>query len=483
MNKIATSIFDFTEKALIYIFDGLEDFIKGAPKGNEGYTASFAPTSTLLSSRHTGFCLTGDKSLEAKRSFQNSIVFGGTGVGKSTVVLLPSLYSMNNFSFVVHDPSSELFLKSSAYLESIGYTVKVLNFSDPSISCGYNPLAKANTSSEINRVAQLLISTSLGSNNKDQFWSNLAQTLIFLLISILKKGEPKYCNLFNVRMLLNQMGGSPEKIDKLFSEQADEILFSEYKSFVSYDDKVVSGVIATCKSALQIFADDSVVRVTSHDEIDFQEFRDKKVALYIQCKTADQKYLSVLTSLLFEEMFAFSMSKLPAPHEKPIALLIDEAGSLKLPMLQLAVANCRKFSVAIMCLYQSWDEVIHCYTKHSAEAIKANCFAKMYFTGQNLDTSTELEKLLGKHEYKEKNKEGREETKIRSLLTADEIRTLKITEALLICGHHLPLKIKLRPYYENKTYLRYSTMPVPPLQSNIPETVAILPLPEVGTNE
>lgn len=480
--KILTSIFDFTERVLIYIFDKVEDSLTAVPKGNEGYTAGFTKESTLLSSRHQGFNLCGDKSLETKISFQNAILFGGTGVGKSTVVLLPSLYSMKG-SFLTHDPSGELLIKSGGYLKSKGYEVKVLNFADPNISSSYNPLARANTSSEINKVANLLITTSLGSNSKDPFWSTMGATLLFLLISILKKCEPEYCNLFNVRMLLNQMGGSSERVDKLFSEHADEILFSEYKSFISYDEKVVSGVIATCKAALQIFSDESVARVTSFDNIDFQEFRDKPIALFIQNKIAEQKYYAPITSLFFEDYFSFILSRFPEKHEQDIFLLIDEAGSLKLPTMQLAVSNCRKHNAGIMQLYQTYDQVIQNFGKHEASAITGTCFAKMYFTGQNLETSSELEKILGKHEYTEKNKDGREDKRTRSLMTSDEIRTMKLTEALLICGHHLPMKIKLTPYYENKTYLRYSKMPVPDLQSNIPETVTILPLPEVENNE
>ncbi len=94
--------------------------------------------------------------------------------------------------------------------------------------------------------------------------------------------EPEVQNLFNVRQLLNMLGGNPKEIDAIFSRYADEILFNEYKSFIAYDEKVVMGVVATAKAALQIFSDESVATVTSFDSLDMQEFRDKKVVLYIQ---------------------------------------------------------------------------------------------------------------------------------------------------------------------------------------------------------
>ena len=47
------------------------------------------------------------------------------------------------------------------------------------------------------------------------------------------------------------------------------------------------------------FSDDWVTKITSFDTLDFQELKDKRVALFIQNSVADQKYYSVLTSLSF----------------------------------------------------------------------------------------------------------------------------------------------------------------------------------------
>ena len=477
-----TKIFDITisiiEGTLKTGFEILDSALNSSK--NHEYKADFASPGSLLSSWNYGFCLTGSKNLTAKDSFQNSLVIGGTGTGKSSVVLIPSLFTMKG-SFIIHDPSGELFQKSAGYLQQKGYDIKVLNFAHPEISSNYNPLARTRNSSDIQKVASMLVQNSLGTGKADPFWNNLGISLLTMLIQILKTQGEEFQNLFNVRCLLNAMGGNSEQVDKLFSEHADEKLFSEYKAFLAYDDKVTSGVTATCKSALTIFNDENVGAVTSTDNINFEDFRKKPTALYIQNSVADQKYYSVLTSLFFEQLFSYTLSRFPKDIEQNIFFLIDECSSLHLPTLPLATANVRKHRAGIMLIIQDFNQLVHHYGKFESDSIRANCFAKLYFTGQSLETATELEKILGKFEYRDKE----EKKVVRSLMTNDEIRTMKENRAILVCGHHLPVKTRLNPYYKSFVFRNFSSTPPPQtIAQTYFDSVPVLQLPvSVKTHE
>ena len=478
MIQFFTFIFSLLENLLKFIFDFIETCISAIPKKKQGYQASFAPEKELLSKHHTGFCLTGDKSLSAKTSYTNCLVVAQTGGGKSTIVLLPTCYSAKG-SFIIHDPSGELFAKSSGYLKNKGYDIKILNFAKPENSSGYNPLVRANSSSEIQKVANMLVSTGLGGNSKDKFWESMSVSLLSSLIAILKKQPAEFQNLYNVRQLLTSLGANPEGVDALFSKHADSILFSEYKSFISHDDKITGGVAATAKAALQLFADESVARATAHDTISFEDFRKKPTALYIMNSVTETKYYSGLISIFFEQFFTYIFSHFPEDHEQDIWFLIDEASSLHIPTLPLALANIRKHRGGIMQLVQTVSQYHH-YGKDNISAIKTNSFVKMYFPGQDLETARELEGILGKFEYKEKDKEGKDGQKvIKSLMTADEIIRMKHNTALIVAGSHKPILGKLTPFYENKKYLEYSKMPAPVIKSTAPDSVNVLPLPEI----
>src|SRR5258708_30984562 len=134
-----------------FTFEFFEVIISGIPKKAKGYNAEFASATTLLSRREYGFCLTGKRNLSVKHSYQNALIIGGTGTGKSSVVLIPSLFTMQG-SFIIHDPSGELYAKSAGYLNQKGYEVKLLNFARPAVSAGYNPLTRASTPSDVQKV-------------------------------------------------------------------------------------------------------------------------------------------------------------------------------------------------------------------------------------------------------------------------------------------------------------------------------------------
>jgi type IV secretion system protein VirD4 len=469
LTQLFVSIFDMLAGILKFLFEAIE--LAFSNKKTE-YKAAFATQGILLSRYNDGFCLTGRRNLTRKESFQNALIVGGTGTGKSSVVLIPSLYTMCG-SKVIHDPSGELLMKSAGYLKQKGYDIKVLNFANPQNSSGYNPLVRAQSSSDIQKVASILVQNALGGNGKDPFWNLQATSRLSMLITILKKQDSEFQNLYNLRQLLNRLGGNPESVDALFSKYADEVLFAEYKSFISFDDKVVSGVIATCKAALQIFNDAAVGKVTSFDNLNFLDFRNKPTALFIQNSVADQRYYSVVTSIFFEQFFSFIMSRFPNDYEQNIFLLIDEASSLNLPTLPLAVANVRKHRAGIMLLLQDFNQLVHLYGKYNADGIKSNCFAKMYFTGQSLETATELERTLGKFEFKDK--EGHKV--VRSLLTSDEIRMLDLNRALLVCGHHPPIMARLKPYYKRTAFREFASIPYAEIENNATfDSIPVLPL-------
>lgn len=473
--KLFEMLFSLVEASLKLLFESIEMLIANIPKKKHEYSATFAPASTLLSKDFKGFNLTGNRCLSVKNSYQNCIIIGGTGSGKTSVTLIPSLYAMKS-SFVVNDPSGELFAKTGGFLAQQGYEVKILHFANPAVSVGYNPMARASNSSDIHKLSSILIENSIGGKeSKEAFWNLQASALITMLISILKTQEKKFQHLYNVRLLLNYLSGSPKAMDQIFSEYADHVLFSEYKSFLNFEEKTVAGIIANCKATLSIFNDENVAKVTSCDSIDFNDFRKRKTALFIQNSISDQKYYSALTSIFFEQFFAYILSRFPAENELDIFFLIDEASALKLPTLQMAISNCRKHRAGIMLVVQDFHQLIHVYGKDQAEAIKSNCFAKMFFSGAGIETATELERLLGKYEFT--NKEKRKQ--IRPLMTADEIRTMKKSNALLICGNHAPVLAKLKPYYENGRYRNYDKISLPVMKSSIESSeIPILTLEE-----
>lgn len=450
--------------SLEQVFQSFFDWFTKDPK-KHSYKAStaFIPPSKLLKKKHRGFCLNGSESLSAKHSFQNTLIVGGTGVGKSSIVLIPSLLKMKG-SFVIHDPSGELYQKSAGYLQRKGYSIYRLNFSNPNQSDRFNPLSRALNSSGVNKVASMLIRTNLGEGKADPFWSLLGVSLLSITIGMVKRNTLGRQNVAEVRHLLGILSSSPRRFLARLEEIGNPTLLREFKTFQAYDRKVKAGVVATIMSALQIFSDADTAKVTARDSIYFQDLRKKKIAIYIQNPVFEQTYYATLTSIFFEQLFGYLLKNLPSKDDLPVYCLIDEAGVLSIPSLDTAISNIRKYKAGILLAIQAVEQLEERYGQKITRTILANSFAKVYFTGQTGTMAEELEKSLGEIEYTDTR--GKEKKK--PLLTRAELRTLPHNTALLIAGSLPPIKMKLYPYYKNKRLLKKTHIPTLPANHNIP---------------
>src|SRR5882724_3077415 len=160
MIELLSALFGVVFSVFESIASGIGELIVSASpsKRNQNYNADFIPADKVLSTNAKGFCLTGNKSLSIKDSFSNALVFGGTGSGKSSRVLIPSILKMaGSSSLCIHDPSGELFEKTSGAIKQLGYTVKVLNYANADYSENFNPLYRVHSISDCKRISKLLV--------------------------------------------------------------------------------------------------------------------------------------------------------------------------------------------------------------------------------------------------------------------------------------------------------------------------------------
>lgn len=432
-------------------------------------TATFAPAGELISRWNKGFPLTGHRALSRKDSYRHVIAFAPSGAGKSTVLSLPASLRMadGTCSLVFHDPSGEVMNNSHAYLLSRGYEVRVLNLANPDNSDRFNPMHRVRKSADMRKLASMIVRHAMGGDKADAFWDQSSASLVAVLGQVLAHCPPEYRNLYNVRHLVNALAADPASLDELFSRHADDELFSEYAAIQAMEHKVLSGVIASARAALDLWADEDVVWLTSSDTMDF-DLRERPIALFIRSHIAQLDYYSVIVSIFFEQLLAHLMQELPSRSDLDVFMVIDEAAALRIPVLSSAISNLRKYRVGLELLYQDYSQLVHIYGRYEAETIRQNAFVRVHFGGASSESSTELEKMMGK--YEAEDEDGRH--RVRPLLTADEIRVLPKNRALIIAAGHRPIIGKLCPYYAQSRLRKRSAMPMPPQEEKEPMSKA-----------
>ncbi|PCI18897.1 hypothetical protein COB64_04495 [Candidatus Wolfebacteria bacterium] len=212
--------------------------------------------------------------------------------------------------------------------------------------------------------------------------------------------------------------------------------------------------------------------------MNLNQIRKRKTALYIQTPITRYSYFSPIIALLFEDMFSTLMSDLPEEDDLDVLCLIDECPVLKIPSLQKAISNVRKYRTGILISVQNYSQLQQNYGQYEAESIQASCFGKLYLPGQPMEICKELESLMGKYEFKDK--QGRKT--IMPIMTADQIRTMPVNHGIFIARSQKPMILKLKPYYEQWRLKAYSEIPSPIIRANFIKEVPLIPLSQHDQN-
>ncbi len=453
-------------KVLSFIGSLIGDFFSAlidAFEKKQGFNAEFGSEGDVASRFNKGFLISKHRKLTRRQSFENVLLAGPTGSGKTTRLLLKNLYTLKNCSLIINDPSKELYFKASGYMAQY-FNLLTLNFSDSSMSSGYNLLSRVKKPSDVHKIAAMLVATTIGKNASDPFWSLQAKSLLSLFIRLVMYQEPHYQNMANVLHLLNLFAAEYDRVDRLVAGANDEKLLLDYKSFVAMPEKTLMNVVASGKAALEIFEDPEIARVTAHDSIDFDTLRLYPFALFIHNSISDQKYVSVLNSIFFEQLYGHFLNKLPAKSENDLFIIMEEASSMYIPTLPIAISNTRKHRIGNLICVQTPGQ-LSTYYKDDSENITANCVTKIFLPGQtSMDVLRDIEALSGKTTYVDKK--GIE--KVKSLVTIDEIRQLHKNRVLILSGNHPLIKGRTSPYFNSLIYSSYSNMEPMPLTGDIP---------------
>lgn len=440
-------------------------------KNREPLQAEFGSVRLIGSYWNKGFVVSRYRKLTRLKSYENILLSGPTGSGKTTRLLLKQLYSLRGCSLLINDPQGELWHYASGHLKNHFSNVYSINFSDSSKSAAFNPFSRIKKTNDVNKLASLLISSTLDKGSGDVFWSLASVNLVQVLIRILQYRPKEFFNLCSLIALLQIFTIDPPKVDAWVVEAGDEKLLRDYKQIIATPEKTLQNVIASVKAALQVFDDPEIARTTSVDTIDFDQLRREPTVIFLNNALGDQRYISVLNSIFFEQFYAYSLEKLPGKSDLPIFLILEECASLYIPMLPQATATARKAKIGTLLTVQSHSQLKSFY-KDQAETIKANCRTKIWLTGQtSLDELREVETLGGKRIYRdEKNVE-----RTVPLVSADAVRMLPENRSLILSGNHPLILAKSSPYYRSLWFARFARIPPLEFERHIPDE----PIPEL----
>ena len=349
-------------------------------------------------------------------------IIGDSGCGKTRRVILPTirLLAKAGESMVISDPKGELYRTTSNSLAKKGYSVRVLNFRNPSKGNRWNPLGlidelyhagdKEQKDKALMMLSDIVDVLQQGQMGKDPFWA-LAAADVFRGVSLIileygNKGELTFENIaITARDIIGKMnnrigGGSLEFNAFLSSLPKGSPIEQNLSVIVTNATDTRNCIMAEFESMISLYcSQEALMDLFSTSEIDIGELGRKPTALFFILPD-DTEALYPIATVFVKQIYSSLISladeqkdgKLP----NRVTFLLDEfANFAKMPSIQsmLTAARSRRIRFVLVC--QSMDQLTAKYESSGCETLLANCRTWIYMSCRNLPFLKRLEELVG----------------------------------------------------------------------------------------
>lgn len=414
--------------------------------------------------------------LEAKKVKNDHVlILGGSGTGKSFRYMIPNIMQMNA-SYIITDPKGELLARTGKLLEEQGgYKIKVFNVKDFSQSMHFNPFCYFQSTTDVLRFIDVLMANTTEPHQHvdDPFWDNstklLLQAFCCYLQETLDSDEQTIPNI--VYLLENEEVREDEEefknaVDLLFedleAENPASFAVAQYKKFKLAAGKTMKSILISVAARLYAFSVPEIQQLLSFDEMDIEDMREQRTALFLIIDDSDTTY-NFLVAILLDTIFRVLVRKadkdLIEKHNDglPVRCLLDEIANIgKFPKLEILIATLRSRHISLEMCWQNVDQGKAIYG-NQWPTIEGNCETTLFLGGKGEETEKYVSKvMLGQSTIETVSYTGsstatnigigsygsNQQNAGRALLDETEVARIRDDECLISIRGHQPCKDK-----------------------------------------
>ena len=379
-------------------------------------------------------------------------------------------------SLIICDPKSELYEKSSEFLRSRGYCVKVFNLVSPENSDSWCCLAEVEGQELMAQLfVDVIIKNTTNNGKSDHFWDACEMNLLKALVLYVDQGyAEENRNIGEVYRLLTLNGES--QLDTLFEAlPSTHPAKAPYSLFKQASDTVRSGIVLGLGTRLQVLQNEAVRDIISRSDIDLTAPGKRKCAYFVILSDQDatMAFLSSLFfSFLFIKLVRYADSTPELRCKVPVNLIFDEfnnvgklGGAADGSDFARTLSVIRSRAIYVMLAVQSLGQLQNRYPNNLWAEIVGNLDVQLmlgctdevsaeYFSARSGDMSVEINSTMTVRktiavaqvipQYRQTEGQGR-----RRLLTPDEVLRIPNEELLVVIRGHNVLKLKKFDYADH----------------------------------
>lgn len=392
------------------------------------------------------------------------LIIGPPGSNKTTGFVLPNVYHQLQLgsTIVVTDPKGEVYKLTANYAKQHGYAVIVLDYIYFSYGHQFNNLQYIRSEKDIKTVANVFMGATKGKDEKDDFWSQKAQSLLTALIGyvLCEKGRKgTWGDVYDC--LVDQDLLDPTRGPFIIQQAGlTGLSLTEYKAFIRATDEVREGVIATLASRMQTFAIDDVRKQSADTDFDLYQIGYEKTIIYVWISDSDTAFRA--QSALFWNTFFNAQYEAARRTDDRLALavvpILEEMANIgRIDDYMTKLTTMRGRGLKPLHIWHSIPQLQAVYGKEEAAAFMGACDTTIVLGNNDLETAKVLSELVGDTTIRVANQGERAAATLnaqteqqtyqgRRLMQASELRAMENQFTLVLQRGRSPVLLKKAQY-------------------------------------
>jgi type IV secretion system protein VirD4 len=411
-------------------------------------------------------------SIPEAEHYEHLLLDAPNGAGKTSGFIIPNLLGeTGGRTIIVADPKRELLKTTAPHLRTIypPGRVWVLDFYDPTLSQGYNPLAWVRDMRTADLFARTWVKNT-GTSGSEPFWDNAATTLIAAgalhLVRVAERDGAPPPPLAALQDLLCNRGFAAVR-ETLLGSPVPEVRAKAagFLAYVGQSEKLLGGLFSELAVRFAVLDSPEVRATTGASEIDLAALGREPTALYIGFDLHLAAALAPLTACFFTQLFTALVEAAQARPDGalvvPVMCYLDEFGNLgHIPGFERWIATVRSARVGCLLVVQDTAQLVATYGESGAAIILTNAMTKICLAKVSRADAEYFSKLTGESTvlaasrsasralllpWADRGNRGAGEV-ARPVLTPAELRTLG-DGALVVSQDRQPLVLRQRPWF------------------------------------
>ena len=401
--------------------------------------------------------------LLAAEARQSVLVVGPTQTGKTTGLAIPAILEWAG-------PVIATSIKTDLLRDTITSRAargRAFVF-DPTGCTGlerasWTPLAASSTWAGAQRMATGLVDAARPARagiEDPEFWLRLARKLLAPLLLAASLGELTIADV--VRWVDTQDESEPRWI---LDDAGEAAALQAFEASINRDPKTKGGAYATTETILEAYADPNVLASAMTSDITPDALLDGSAStLYLCAPAHEQRRLQPIFAALIGELLnaaAECASATGKPLDPPLLVVLDECANIApLSSLDALASSGAGQGIQLVTVFQDVAQITTAYGSERARTILANHRAMLLLAGiTDPETLEHVSRIIGdepSHEISATRgsrgeRSTTESTRYLSLMPPNALRQMRPGDALLIYGHLPPARLKLRPWFRERS--------------------------------